>query len=438
MDTAELNGPDILFARWIRVAGSSLAAAVAFLMMVSCGAAEEPSEVAPVGAPQQPSAAAAAAQPVAAGLSTYAGTGSPQFDGDGGAAAEAGVFAPTGVALDSEGNLYISSDHRVRKVDVVSATITTIAGTGKIRSAGDGGPALEANVSEPKGVAVDRAGNVFVLEDTTGKVRRIDAATGIITTVAGGGIGNPRKGEFGDGKVATEAMIRDVSDVRVDADGNIYIVTDHRVRKVDARTGLIDTIAGTGKRGLGGDGGPATEALLAEPRGVAVDGAGNLFIADSDNHRVRRVDGSTGVMTTLAGIGKHSERGVNFYLASAQAKEYSSERILVDASGAGYAGDGGPAAEAALAVPSGVDVDGEGNVFIADGGIRVRRVDGATGIISTVLAGDSESTVESGKVLVRTGAIGAIVSVVVNSAGHIYLADFKNNLVHRIAGAATQ
>ena len=286
-------------------------------------------------------------------IDTFAGR--PAFV-DGGPAVEAELYNPAGVAVDGAGNLYIAdaSNNGIRKVDS-TGTITTIAGTGELGFSGDGGPAVEAELYDPAGVAVDSAGNLYIADSGNQRIRKVDL-TGTITTIAGTG----EFGFSGDGGPAVEAELHSPRGVAVDSAGNLYIADsrNRRIRKVDS-TGTITTIAGTGEFGFSGDGGPAVEAELRSPRGVAVDSAGNVYIADSGNRRIRKVD-STGTITTIAGTGEF-----------------------------GFSGDGGPAVEAELRSPYGVAVDSAGNVYIADViDQRIRKVD-STGTITTI-AGTGE------------------------------------------------
>ncbi len=399
------------------------------IALVSCGASDEQPAAADGVAPSQ--AESAPQTPTQVTIAAFAGTGSPSFTGDGGPANEAGFYAPTGVALDGAGNLYISADNRVRRVDGETGVITTIAGTGKNRYNGDDGPATEATLAEPKGIAVDSSGNVFVASNGSGRIRKVDAATGVITTVAGGGVGDRLRQEFGDGGPATKAMLRLPVAIEADSLGNLFIATGNLIRRVDAATGIISVFAGTGERGITGDGGPATLATMSEPSAMALDGRDNLYIADRDNHRVRRIDGVTGVITTLAGIGTPFERDSLFYRG-----EFSYDISLNPATGAGYAGDGGPAAKAMLSVPTGVAVGPDGNVYAADGVVRVRKIDTTTGIISTVVASEAKGTQESGKIQIHTGVIGAISAIAVDALGDVFVADFKNNVVHKVAASS--
>ena len=283
-------------------------------------------------------------------ITTVAGTGTPGFSGDGGPASAASLNYPGGLAADGAGNLYIADyyNRRIRMVAAGTGIITTIAGTGISGSTGDGGLATAAQLAGPYALAADAAGNVFIgfLEDA--RVRRVDAVTGVITTVVGTGTA----GFSGDGGLATSAQVNYPYGLALDGGGNLYVADlyNNRVRKVDAATGIITTVAGTGTAGFSGDGGPATAAALNYPLGLAVDGAGNLFVADYNNQRVRMVAAATGVITTMAGTGA-----------------------------TGFSGDGGPATEAALNYPYGLAVDPAGNLYISDdSNRRVRKVGSST------------------------------------------------------------
>ncbi len=266
-------------------------------------------------------------------ISTVAGTGTPGYSGDGGLATSAQLWQPSGVAVDSSGNIYIAdyTNNRVRKVDA-SGNISTVAGTGTPGYSGDGGLATSAQLWQPSGVAVDSSGNIYIADYTNNRVRKVDAS-GNISTVAGTGVA----GYSGDGGLATSAQLKNPNGLAVDSSGNIFISdqTNNRVRKVDA-SGNISTVAGTGTQGYSGDGGLATSAQLNYPSGVAVDSSGNIFIPDYGNHRVRKVDAS-GNISTVAGTGA-----------------------------SGYAGDGGLATSAQLNHPIGVAVDSSGIIYISD------------------------------------------------------------------------
>jgi sugar lactone lactonase YvrE len=277
-------------------------------------------------------------------ITTVAGTGTSGFSGDGGPATAAQLNRPSGIAHDASGNLYISEqlNHRIRRVDA-GGTITTIAGTGTSGFSGDGGPATSAQLNQPGNVALDAAGNLYIADSQNQRIRRINPS-GIITTAAGNGSAS----FSGDGGPATSAALRFPVGVEIDAAGNILIAdtNNHRIRKVDG-SGIITTIAGTGSGGSSGDGGPATAAELQAPAGATVDAAGNLFIADSNNEKVRKVD-TSGIITTVAGTGSF-----------------------------GFSGDGGPATLAKLHKPYDVSVEPAGHLLIADkNNSRIRRVEG--------------------------------------------------------------
>ncbi len=344
-----------------------------------------------------------------------AGIGAVGFGGDGGPATQASLTFPSAVAVDPVGNVFIADrdNNRIRRVDATTGIITTVAGTGIFGFSGDGGPATSARLARPGGgLAFDSAGNLFIGDSTFNhRIRRVDAATGIITTVAGTGPTGFGAGGFsGDGGPATSARLANPVGVAVDSGGHLFIgdTNNNRIRRVDAATGIITTVAGTGSFGFGGDGGPATNARLAFPRGVAVDNAGNLFIADQNNQRIRRVDTATGIITTVAGTGSF-----------------------------GTSGDGGPATNARLANPVGGAVDSGGHLFIADlSSNRIRRVDAATGIITTVagtgsfgFSGDGGPPT-SARLAFPTG-------VAVDNAGNLFIADSFNNRIRRVQAPLT-
>ena len=284
-------------------------------------------------------------------ISTLAGTGAFSYGGDGGPATRASFFNPSGVAVDGAGNVYIadSMNNRVRKVDA-SGTIATVAGNGTVGFSGDGGPAASAALWAPMAVAVDGAGNLYIADSSNGRIRKVTTA-GIISTVAGGAA---LPIYSGDGGPAVGAGIFLPGGVAVDTAGNLYIadIGNNRIRKVNSG-GIISTVAGNGTKGFSGDGGAATGAqlnLFGSHAGLAADSAGNLYIADIANHRVRKVDPS-GVITTVAGNGI-----------------------------AGFSGDGGPATNGGLNNPNDVAVDSAGNFYIADTtNNRVRKVTVSSG-----------------------------------------------------------
>lgn len=339
-------------------------------------------------------------------ISTVAGNGSRGFSGDGGRAVIASLAHPGRVAFDGAGNLVIadSDNARIRRVDA-SGTITTVAGNGTHGFGGDGGPAASAKLSNPQGVAVDTAGNLYIADMHNQRVRRVDAS-GTITTIAGTGVA----GFSGDGGLATGARLLNPIGVAVDKDGNLFIadLSNRRVRRVD-ESGIITTVAGNGINGFSGDGGPATSAALSDPLGLAVDGAGNLFIVDGSNQRLRRVD-AAGTITTVAGTGA-----------------------------LGFSGDGGPATSARLNNPLDVAVDTAGNIFVMDrGNRRIRRI-GPSGTISTVagngisgFSGDGGPAVNASLAHGGTHS-GTTQGVAVDGNGNLFIADSGNHRIRRVS-----
>lgn len=286
-------------------------------------------------------------------ITRVAGNGKIEFSEDGRLATEVGLGGARGLAVDSSDNLYIAEflGMRVRRVDRSSGIITTIAGSGMSGFAGDGGPATGAQMSFPVGLAMDADDNLFVADSSNHRIRRVDARTGVITTVVGNGFSpNPdNPGDFaGDGGLATAASLRLPLAVAVDRMGNIIIADtgNQRVRLVDGRTRIINTIAGDGFPGDSGDGGAARAARFRNPTGVAVDATGNIFVVDTGNNRIRLIDKATGRISTVAGSGK-----------------------------IGFSGDGGPATGASLRGPFGIAVRPDGTFFVSDSfNHRLRRV----------------------------------------------------------------
>jgi uncharacterized protein (TIGR03437 family) len=331
-------------------------------------------------------------------FSRVAGTGAPGFSGDGGPALDAKLNQPQGLAIDASGNLFIA-DHgnqRVRKVGP-DGIITTVAGNGRCCYSGDNGPATSAQLGNPEGVAVDASGSLFILDSAGPRLRKVDPS-GTITTIAGYGVA----GYSGDGGPATSAQLNNPNGIVLDTSGVLYIADTYnsRIRKV-ASDGTITTVAGNGSAGYSGDGGPAPKAQLNNPTGIALDATGNLYIADSINYRVRRVS-TDGTITTVAGNG-----------------------------GYGYTGDGGPATSAEMTAPGGVSLDKAGNLYIADrGNQRIRKVSGGT--ISTIAG----STFGDGAPAVF-GRLNWPNAVAKDKNGNVYVADSFNNSVRKIAADGT-
>jgi hypothetical protein len=295
-------------------------------------------------------------------ITTVAGNGTPGFSGDGGPATLAqlgGGPGSSGVAIDSAGNFYIADtyNNRIRKVDAATGIINTVAGSAGSGYCGDGGPATSACLYAPYSLLLDAAGDMYIADTGNFRIRKVSAASGSISTVAGDGV----QGYGGDGGPATSAELNEAVWVAVDSAGDLYIADqlNSRIREVAAVSGIITTFAGDGTPGYSGDGGPATDAELWDPYAVMPDSGGNFYIADSVNNRVRVVSGATGIITTVAGDGV-----------------------------AGYSGDGGPATSAELGSPDALTRDSAGNIYISsDTCACVRRLAAGTGIITTV-AGD--------------------------------------------------
>jgi streptogramin lyase len=344
------------------------------------------------------------ASAAAATIDTVAGTGQPANNGNAGPAREINIGEPFGVEIGPDGALYICEigNHRVLRLDLATGQLTTVAGNGKQGYAGDGGPATEAELNEPYEVRFDRAGNMLFVEMRNHIVRRVDAKTKAISTVAGMG----EAGYGGDGGPATAARLNTPHSIALDADNNLYIadIGNHRIRKVDAQTGTISTIAGngerqqpvagqpaagkpmigpralfidkgtlwialreghsvwrmdladgvlqhvagTGKRGYSGDGGPPRDATFDGPKGIAVGTDGLVYVVDTENHAIRVIDPTASTIRTLAGRGPQHQGG---------------------------AGDGGPAERATMDRPHGICVAADGTVYIGDSNNhRVRRV----------------------------------------------------------------
>ena len=304
--------------------------------------------------------------------------------------------------MDGSGNVYIADEdnHRIKKLDISKNSITTMAGTGIAGYNGDGGPATSAQLDNPMGIYVDGSGNIYIADTFNCLIRKVDAVTGNISTVAG------MDGQCGyddDNKPATSAMLNYPMEVFVDTLGNIYIAdrNNNRIRKVDT-SGIITTVAGTGTAGYNGDGGPATSAMLKYPRDVFVDTSGDIYIADEYNIRIRKVD-TSGIITTVAGTGT-----------------------------AGYSGDGGPATSAMLKYPRGVCVDTNGSFFIADAcNHRLRVVSAHDGKINTI-AGTGSAGFNGDNQPATDGTLNYPEGVAMASTrgGHkIYISDTENNRI---------
>ncbi len=335
-------------------------------------------------------------------ITTIAGTGERGFTGDGGPAAAALMSEPFMCAFDAAGNLYVAEaiNHCIRRVDSATGVITTIAGTGAEGYSGDGGPATEATFNQPYSLQVDTNGDVYVVDRLNYVIRKIDAASGIITTVAGTG----EVAYGGDGRPAVQAKFREPNDCFLDGRGGLLIadVQDQRIRRVDLTSGIITTFAGNGAKERIGDGLPATEASILGARAVCMDGAGNTYIAEREGNGIRKVD-ANGIMSTLAGTGEF-----------------------------GYAGDGGPAAAATWGGPKAIRCDHAGNLLVVDTeNHAIRRIEASTGIVTTIAGGRLGGEGDGGRA--EEAAMDRPHGCEVDAAGNIFIADSNNHRV-RVVG----
>ena len=344
-------------------------------------------------------------------ISSPVGVGRAGDSGDGGPAASAMLNGPFDVAFDGDGNLYLSDtfNHRVRRVDAETGVISTVAGCGRKGFGGDGGPATEALLDEPYGVCLDRIGNLFIVDRLNRRVRRVDAETGVISTVAGNG--GDRHG--GDGGPATLASFNEPNGAALGPDeATLYIadVAGHRVRAVDLRDGTIRTFAGNGRAVHDGDGGPAASASLHGPRAVEAAPDGTLYILERDGNTLRAVEPRTGRIETIAGTGLR-----------------------------GYSGDGGPAAVATFDGPKELALDGESPLIVDTENHAIRRIDLSTGLIATV-AGDGAAGGAGDGGPASAAQLDRPHGVAVSPDGTIAIGDTNNHRIRLVSprGASTR
>ena len=334
-------------------------------------------------------------------ISTVAGNDTGSYAGDGGPAIHAEIQGPYGVAVDGAGNVYIADQYnnRVRKVSATTGNISTIAGNGTGSSIGNGGAATAASLDGPVGVAVDGAGNVYVAEINSSCVRKINTA-GIISAYAGVAY---NAGYNGDGSAATAstAKLNIPIGLALDGSGNLYIAdNNNNVVRVVSASGILNTFAGNGLGGFSGDGAAATDAELNQPVAVAADAAGNVYIADYSNNRIRKVAVGTGKISTVAGSGA-----------------------------SGFAGDGYPATLAGLSRPTGIAVSSQGVLFITDSNM-VKNVY-PTGIIYR-LAGTGVGGYSGDGGLARYATFSDPYSGALDASGNYYVADYANNVIRKV------
>ncbi|MDE3167776.1 MAG: hypothetical protein KGN36_18390 [Acidobacteriota bacterium] len=401
----------------------------------------------------------AAAQPYV--ISTYAGGAPPATPA---AALSTAIGLPQSAVTDAAGNLYFSSSNSaVFRMDS-SGLLTRVAGTGRMGYSGDGGPAINAQISAGVGLALDRSGNLYLADTANHRVREVSG--GIITTVAGTGAA----GYSGDGGAATSAELSGPSSVAVDASGNLYIADaeNSRIRRVSG--GIITTFAGTGVRGYSGDGAPASGAQLSmtsrfgRASCLAFDSSGNLYLSDTLNHRVRMIS-AAGVITTVAGNGVATglsstgdgglanaaqvpfpaglalDTANNLFIASSAQvrKVLASSGVISTAAGIGsigYSGDGGPARQAQMGHVSGVALDAQGNLFIADTENRyIRKVGLDTSIASVAGNGQTSYSGDGGSAAAAQLFLPS--GLTTDASGNLFIADTANNRVRKVATNGT-
>lgn len=350
-------------------------------------------------------------------LHALAGDGIPGNSGDGGPALAARFYWPHDLTQDKQGNLYLSDlgNQVIRRIDGRTAIVTRVAGSGRVGRGGDGGPALNAELDTTCGVAVDDEGNLFLSSEWAGNIRRVDARTGIITLFAGpsaahvpgpnrptSGPGLNLTGYHGDGGAAADAAFHHPEHLAFDPDGNLYVCdnSNDRIRRIDRQSGIITTVFGTGQRASNGDGGPAVEASTLMPDALCLDSHGNLYVGEKYGYRIRKVDASTGIVSTLVGNGVP-----------------------------GFGEEGLPGSQTHVnSVESGIWADPDGTVFWSDCSGRLRRYDGVTGIVTTVLGGTS---VHDGEVA-TAGFLNGPGGLAVGLDGTIFIADVWNQRIRAI------
>jgi len=346
----------------------------------------------------------------------------------------------------------------VPPVGAVEWRITTVAGTGAETDNGRAGLAKTVNIGQPFGVEIGPDEALYITEVANHRVWRLDRQTGDLKVIAGTG----RKGYSGDGGLATDADMNEPYEIRFDAAGNLFVVEmrNHVVRRIDAQTGRISTVAGTGEEGFSGDGGPAAQARLKVPHGIVLDGTGGLFIADIGNNRIRRVDLQTGTIETFAGTG---QPGMVRSGARADESPLPGPRALATREGAlwvvlreghavwridlktrvlqhfggtgkaGYTGDGGPAREATFNGPKGLAVDARGRLYIVDSeNDCVRVLDSSTGLVETIAGRGKARRFSGDDGPARQAELSQPHGICLDREGTVYIGDTLNHRVRQI------
>lgn len=341
-------------------------------------------------------------------IDTVAGAGKPGHSGDAGSARRATLNQPFHCELDREGRLLVAEafNHCIRRVDLKTGIISTIAGNGNKGYTGDGAAATQATMNEPYAVVADNNNNLYIADRLNCVIRKVDSSSGKITTVAGNG----KKGYGGDGGPAIQAMLVEPNDCFLDGKGGLLIadIGDWRIRRLDLRTGTISTFAGTGRpkgkidRQKIGDGGPANKAIIVGARAVCVDGQGNTYICEREGNAIRKVD-DKGTISTVAGTGSK-----------------------------GFSGDGGNALKATFSGPKAIRCDKLGNIFVVDTeNHAIRRIDVRTNVVTTVAGGRRGSAGDGGAA--SNAELDRPHGCVIDAAGNIYIADSNNHRVRKVS-----
>ena len=419
-------------------------------------------------------------------LHTYAGDGVPGSSGDGGPAGQARVYGPHDLAQDKDGNLYFSDlwNNTYRRIDYETGVITRIAGSGNAGSGGEGGPALEAEFDQSNGVAADDEGNIYLCSPSDNNIRRIDAKTGLISTFAGPNAGlypsgraagRPDPGHLegvsfwepairlggyhGDGGPAKEAAFHHCEHLAFDSKGDLYACdnSNHRVRRIDMKTGTITTVLGDGQPASNGDGGPGADASTLLPDAICLDVHDNLYVGEKHGFRVRKVDAATGIATTLVGngvpgFGEEGLPGPETHCNSCESGIWADPDGTVlwsDCSGRvrrydGHTGivttvlgglsihDGQPSSEAFLSGPGGICLGPDGQIYIADvWDQRIRAIDPVTGTIRTV-AGNGARAHGGDNGPATEAYLGSPHDLSVDSRGRVVITDTRHGYLRRV------
>ena len=420
-------------------------------------------------------------------LHTFAGDGVPGDSGDGGPAEDARVYGPHDLAQDRHGNIYFSDlwNHTYRRIDSQTGIITRIAGSGRVGRGGEGGPALDAEFDTTSGVAVDEGGNVYLSGEWDNNIRRIDVATGKIELFAGhsarhypseAGKSRPYTGRLegtsfgwevglglggyhGDGGAAREAGFYHPEHVAFDSHGDLYVCdnSNNRIRKIDMKTGVITTVLGNGQPASNGDGGPAVEASTHMPDALCLDAHDNIYVGEKNGYRVRKVDAATGIVTTLVGTGvpgfgqeglpgtetdcNSCESGiwadpdgtVLWSDCSGRVRRYDGDTgIVTTVLGGTGVRDGGAATDAFLCGPGGISMGPDAHIYFADvWNQRIRAIDPVTGDVRTVAGNGARAHLGDGDPAIHA-SVGSPHDVSVDPLGRIVIADTRHGYVRRV------